>query len=244
MSVTINRSGGGGGLAIKVMGGSTQPTSAPEKTIWVNTSTAITSYVFSSDEPTTPAAGMVWIKTGTTSPVAFNAVKNNVVMIYPSQCKQYENGAWAAKEAKSYLNGVWVTWVVTTYWFTAGTGPTDTWNRYATGDGAASVSTTRMQLFNEYNTSALISSTAAIDFTLFSRLHIDAEADGSSNGTFGLASSIPSGSTSVTFANSVYQSSRTRAVWELDISDMSGSYYIALRASGAGSVFVYNIYAD
>lgn len=244
MSLTINM-GGGGGTSITVVGGSTQPASASEKTIWVNTSTTITSYVFSSAEPSTPVNGMVWIKTGTGSPVEFNASNGiNVIMIYPSQCKQYESGAWAAKEAKSYLNGSWATWVVTTYWFTAGTGPTDTWNRYATGDGSASVSTSRMQLFDEYNTSALISSSTAIDFTLFSKLHIDAEADGSSNGTFGLASSIPSQSTSVTFEKSLYQSSRTRAVWELDISDISGSYYIALRASGAGSVFVYNIYAD
>ena len=243
MSLTINTNGGGGGLAIKVMGGSTQPTSAPEKTIWVNTSTTITSYVFSATEPSSPAAGMVWIKTGTVSPVEFNASKgNNVVMIYPSQCKQYESGAWVAKEAKSYLNGVWVTWVVTTYWFTAGTGPTDTWN--TAGNGSPYILTSNMQLTNEWNTSVLVSSSTAIDFTLFSKLHIDAAADASANGTFGLASSITSGSTSVTFDKSVYQSSRTRTVWELDISDMSGSYYIALRASGEGSVFVYNIYAD
>ena len=40
-----NARGGGGGLNLKVVGGTTQPTNPRENTIWVNTTTAITGYV-------------------------------------------------------------------------------------------------------------------------------------------------------------------------------------------------------
>lgn len=102
--------GSGGGLNFKVVGGTSTPASPKENTIWVNTSTAITSWVFSATEPETPAAGMVWFATGTYSPVEFNALKKNNITVYPLSAKQYVSGAWVDKEAKSYLNGEWVAW--------------------------------------------------------------------------------------------------------------------------------------
>ena len=44
--------GAGGGLNFKVVGGTSAPASPKENTIWVNTSTAITSWDFSATEPT------------------------------------------------------------------------------------------------------------------------------------------------------------------------------------------------
>ena len=107
--------GGGGGLNFKVVGGTVQPTSPSENMIWVNTSVAITSWVFSATAPTSPAAGMVWFATGSISSVAFNAVKKNGIWVYPAGCQQYVSGAWVTKTAKTYQSGVWKDWKLTLY---------------------------------------------------------------------------------------------------------------------------------
>lgn len=98
----------GGGLNLKVVGGTSAPSSPKENTVWVNTSTAISGYAFSATAPTSPVAGMVWFSTGTDSPAAMNVAKKNTVMLYPTDCKQYIAGVWVKKEATTYQNGAWV----------------------------------------------------------------------------------------------------------------------------------------
>lgn len=110
-----NAGGGGGGLNFKVVGGTVQPTSPSENIIWVNTSVAITSWVFSTTAPTSPVAGMVWFATGNSSSVAFNAVKKNGIWVYPAGCQQYISGAWVTKTAKTYQSGAWKDWQLTLY---------------------------------------------------------------------------------------------------------------------------------
>ena len=53
--------------------------------------------------------------TGTSSAVAFNAVKKNTVMVYPLSAKQMVGGTLVDKTAKSYQNGEWVDWIVYLY---------------------------------------------------------------------------------------------------------------------------------
>ena len=104
--------GGSGGLNFQVIGGTTAPSNPKENMIWVNTSTKITSYIFSATQPT-GSAGMVWISTGTSSTVEFNALKKNGIQVYPISAKQYIGGAWVDKTAKSYQDGEWVDLVKT-----------------------------------------------------------------------------------------------------------------------------------
>lgn len=54
--------------------------------------------------------GVVWITTGTFSPVAFNALKENAIQVCPISAKQYISGAWVDKSAKSYQGCAWVDW--------------------------------------------------------------------------------------------------------------------------------------
>lgn len=98
--------GGGGGLNYKVVGGTSAPSNPKENTIWVNTSTEITSHVFSATQPT-GSEGMVWFKTETICNVNFNALKKNVLQVYPLSAKQYVSGAWVDKTAKIYQGGAW-----------------------------------------------------------------------------------------------------------------------------------------
>lgn len=144
----IYNTSGGTSLNFKVVGGTTQPTSPKENTIWVNTSTAITGWEFSPTEPATPAEGMVWISTGTSSAVEFNALKKNGIQVCPLAAKQYVGGQWGDKEAKIYQGGQWVDWV--TYLYAPGDECTDNGGHWVTaaknltssGGGAANLTLT------------------------------------------------------------------------------------------------------
>lgn len=97
-------------LNFNVVSGTSQPSSPAANTIWVNTSTSITSWVFSATQPTSPTAGMVWFQTSTSATAAFNALKKNNITVYPTGCKQYISGAWVDKTAKTYQGSTWVDW--------------------------------------------------------------------------------------------------------------------------------------
>lgn len=111
----FNIGSGGGGLNFKLVGGLTQPADPAENTIWVNTDIEITGYEFSATEPADPVEGMVWITVGIPSPVAFNALKKNSIMVYPISAQQYVSGVWVTKTAKSYQGGAWVEWIAYVY---------------------------------------------------------------------------------------------------------------------------------
>lgn len=88
---------------------SARPDNAKENSIAVITSTAISGWTFSATQPTA-SSGLVWLKTGTSSSVSFNALKKNTLQVYPTACQQYVNGAWKNKEAYIFRNGSWVQW--------------------------------------------------------------------------------------------------------------------------------------
>jgi hypothetical protein len=57
------------------------------------------------------AEGAVWFPIGTSSPVAFNALKKNGIQVYPMSPMQYVGGALVAVEAKTYQDNEWKGWV-------------------------------------------------------------------------------------------------------------------------------------
>lgn len=117
-NVILNLGGGGGtSLNFKVVG-NPKPISPRENTIWLDTDVPITGWIFSATEPSAPEYGMVWFPVGTSSTVAFNALKKNSIQVYPLSAKQYIDGVWVDKTAKSYQGGKWVDWV--TYLFNSG----------------------------------------------------------------------------------------------------------------------------
>lgn len=106
-----NLGGGSAGLNFKVVGGTSQPSSPSENTIWINTDVPVSGYIFSATEPEETSDGIVWIYTGTQSDAEFNALKKNGIKVYPISSKQRVSGAWVDKTAKSYQNGAWRDWV-------------------------------------------------------------------------------------------------------------------------------------
>lgn len=131
---TGNLGGGSGGFNFKIVGGTSEPSSPRENDIWINTDSKITSWVFSANEPENPESGMIWISTGSSSNVAFNALKKNGIHLYPISAKKYIAGGsasilgedllgemvlgstintdsqWVDVTAKSYQGGEWVEW--------------------------------------------------------------------------------------------------------------------------------------
>ena len=107
----FNAAGGGGNPLNFNVVGNPQPTNPKPNTIWVNTDVKITGYYFSATKPENMQSGEVWFRTGTISPVDFNAVKKNGIQVYPLYAQQYINGQFQTVEAKSYQNGEWVDWI-------------------------------------------------------------------------------------------------------------------------------------
>lgn len=99
--------GGGTGLNFKVVGGTTRPSNPAENTIRVNTSEKLTGWSFGSEAPENPVIGMVWLDIGTASPIAFNALKGNAIMIYPLAAYQYLATGWVRMSAEIWQAGEW-----------------------------------------------------------------------------------------------------------------------------------------
>lgn len=93
-------------LNFKIVGGDTKPTNAEENTIWINTTTPISSWEFSATQPSA-VSGRVWISTDTFSPVEFNALKENSIQVYPISASQYVSGVWVNKDIQLYQNNEW-----------------------------------------------------------------------------------------------------------------------------------------
>jgi hypothetical protein len=91
MECFLVKNGGGAPLNFKVVGGTTEPLILKENTIWIDTDSEISSWIFSAKEPTNFTEGMVWFFMSTTSSgiVEFNALKKNGIQIFPVSAKQY-----------------------------------------------------------------------------------------------------------------------------------------------------------
>lgn len=106
MAIGRTNCGAGGGLNFQVVGGTTQPTSPKENTIWVNTSTGIAGWVMQSEAPTA-SEGLVWINTASKSDAAFYADRKHTVTLYPVGAKQFIGSAWTNLESYIFQNGTW-----------------------------------------------------------------------------------------------------------------------------------------
>ena len=243
MSYVFNRGGGGAALNFKVVGGTTQPTSASVNTIWVNTSTAISDWVFSAVEPLTANEGTVWIKTGTSSPVEFNALKKNSIIVYPTSAAQYVSDEWVAKTAKSYDGTTWNDCTDLTGGWGSG-GSMDTSAGYS-NNSSMTKNTDSILLTVAPVSGYMLSTVNKIDLTSYKKLYMDVTAetgiseDARGPGAWLVVRTAKTGSWSPggqlttlppgTVASQVFNSP---GVVELDISTINGEYYIGAAIAG------------
>lgn len=97
---TIEGGGGNAALAFSVKNYSTLPDTGAENEIAVISDT-MSGWVMQAEEPT-HAEGLVWIRISNASDVAFSAVEDNVVMVYPVGVSQSVDGSWVNREAFIY----------------------------------------------------------------------------------------------------------------------------------------------
>lgn len=241
--------GGGSELNFKVVGGTTQPENPKENTIWVNTNTAITAWVFSAAAPDSPVEGMVWFCTGSTSSAGFNAVKKNTVTLCPIGAKLYAGGAWTEVPAKSFLAGQWVDWI--TYLYNLGdaceaiSGGWDVFN--------ASSGTTRLStncIIGDYNNAsgahAIVKTKNKITFPYgnFNTLKITTDVTNQINASaypnrFGLytLSGINDGESTGFALQATCAEIGTGKQYSLDISRAKGDFYVAWLNVGKAKVY-------
>ena len=230
-------------IDLTIVGSTTQPSNPTENTIWVNTDTPINGYAFSATEPENPVESMVWFEINTNSSAAMNINKENMVMLYPSSCSQYINGAWVTKDVQAFLNGKWIN--LRTYFYNKGDECIDltgSWlargvlaNSSGQGSKVTPTITKEASYMNivfgtkQYGV-GIVYTTNKIDLTEFSSLCVKGEFV-STKGTrvsIALFQSIPTHQGQAVAkaqfpVDIVGTMSKT-----LDVSEMSGEYYITL----------------
>ena len=182
------------------------------------------------------ATGQVWIATGASSPVAFDAVKKNGLMVYPLKASQYIGGAWVEKTAKSYQGGAWVDWTV--YLFNDGdqcTGLTGGWAEFSKpSNTTVTIGNILAVKSDKSGNTARLSTVGAVDLSGAKTLWITSPGASSGRyaGTVHLCTSKDTGSSvaSVTLGDSsAYKSGK----YSIDVSGLNGSYYIFMTATAS-----------
>lgn len=249
----INLSGGSG-AAVHLVSQLTEPVPSAGR-IWIVSDTPVNGWVFAADIPD-GAEGRVWVKTGTSSSVAFNAIAGNVLQVYPISASQYIGGEWVDVEAKTYINGEWVAWRV---WLVdngfdkpENSGGWQAVAKRLTNFGSAT--TPSLSIVDgkfEFTVSAaadtgysgIVISKADIDVSTLRKLRCTGYASSSAGGykakvslslinrsaTYAVTDAAASGyGINITDSSSVYE--RTDFDVELDIAALSGAYAVALGA--------------
>lgn len=226
----FNMNGGGTALNFRVVGGTSAPSNPKENTIWVNTSTTITDWVFSATQPEA-ATGRVWFLTGASSTVEFNVLKKNRIQVYPSSAKQYVNGAWAKKEAQTYQGGAWVEWIPAGALFWHGNQCTDVTGGWGVNKSATSskdaptcaFESNRIRLTNSgFASSGILSTVQKIDITNAKVLSVDVTKSGSTSPILYVGGSRTDWNSNCV-ANVTCSAT---GVIELDVSSVTGRHYV------------------
>lgn len=240
-------SGGSGGLNFEVKAYASEsalPASASENSIAILTTDEMSSWVMSPAEPESPAEGMVWMLTGASSAVGFNAITENALQIYPLSASQYRSGSWVNVNAKSFQNGSWVDWWIPGTLFFEGIDGTDLtggWKSYdwSAGSGYTKITETieitadgmsvDLDTATHTNHSTFIGTTNMIDLTDYSLLKMEfSGASVSTAGTGAVQARVykDAGYTSVASADVLSTGGAFTGSVEIDVSGLSGEHYI------------------
>lgn len=217
----------------------------PENTIGVVTTTPIGKYAFSATEPTTidgaaVSEGDVWILDGTASPAAMQVSKKNGVEVwaYPLLCKQYISGTWVAKTAESYIGGAWIGFE--TYLYNNGDNIGGMIGKrlwYTGGAGGVTFETAQvtLQVQSSYNNQgpggSEIVSPQLINLTNVATITVLCFQTGGEGFVYVNATNTPSFPGAATAAHTSIPTATSMQSVSLDVSALSGSYYIGVAAA-------------
>lgn len=241
-----NTNTAGGALNFKVVGGTAQPNSPRENTIWVNTANNITGWYFSARKPENLTEGEVWFATGASSDVAFNALKKNDVHIYPVKATQYVNGELKDVTAKFYQGGEWNLLVHEFYLYNNGTfadadgGLKQVGVKYDGHDASScklTINESDVTILTDGGGGALVYFPTKRDLTHFKTLYFNGSfvktntTDG--NCGFGVWKTIPTSDAAIE-ASAIMNGFRPEDTHALDISNCTGEHYVGIVVWGYG----------
>ena len=247
--IGFTNAGGFDRLKLRVFGGTSAPSSPQTNDIWIKTSIAIVNWRITS--VTTPGAtspnGIVYIvaatsadNVSTASVPTLNVLKQNRILLNFKGCLQLISGKWQSMDAYCYKSGAWVqfssTWNGTLY--NAGEQYTDRTGGWIVRLKGASGGTLTPFLGGYAEKTVTVTTLGKVDLTSFSKLNftgygwedtsagrdkvhclIDSSQINPSNQSF------PSGVARLDFSGN-----ETSGTYSLDISKLSGSYYVGFYA--------------
>lgn len=228
---------GGTSLNFKVVKNQ-KPVNPSPNTIWLDTDHKINGYSFSATQPENMAEGEVWFAIGADSDIAFSATKKNPVMIYPLFAKQYISGAWIDVTVEIYQDGEWKPWLTELYWFENGTLNSTIGYVLDTGDGADAWWTVNSSGFKVETPHedywSWIRSKNKVDVTNYKTLQFVFTTQTGGTATFGLTSKTDCSS----FIAKKERTTRGAGTVDVDVSKVSGTYYIGFYAEDEGTIAV------
>lgn len=227
---------GGGGGNFSVVGGLTQPTSPKENMIWVKADVKKSpKYVFAVKPPTAPAEGTVWFLASLGGIIQSTSVYSGELWDAAETC-MYLGGEWVTISTKSHYlingsdQGIQVTggWQgIRFYWSSSLPGgvPTVTWEEDGVSITASSTAA-----------GSLLVTTRAIDLTQFTKITVDCTR--ASSEVFMLLST----GTGDQFKESQTDSVTIKAgITYLDVSGLSGMYYIGMQCRANNSTKIKSV---
>lgn len=247
--------GGGADLNFEIVGGTAQPSSPKENTIWVNTSVDVPYWGFFAEEPVSADEGTVAIIVKTDNPsVSFNAINNddNVLMVYAYVAKQYVSGSWNPVPSAIYQSGEWVDLYV--WLFKEGNAElVEKWSAaYQSGNTANVVSITPecIQITTNSYSYAAMRAHCRFDVTDINTLYFDVLVSANDSTIYYASVGLIASASSDVGAQSWVKSTNistfgTRHTVAIDVSDQTGIFYAAIRSFlYTGKVYCYNVWGD
>lgn len=228
-----------------VVNGTAQPESPNENTLWVNTDIEITTWEFSAEQPTVAVEGMVWFKNSTTSTTEFNAIKQNELYMCPTACSQYINGNWVTKSALVYMNGEWINWIL--YVFKDGVIHDGTLVIPNSSQNNATVDESTIHVWSVNNTAGNIYFSVPVDLTPYNTLYYVGSMTVRQSGDIYASTKFGVFKTTSSEPTAYIGYSLSSDTYSIDISELSGEYYIGFRLKGPAAwteAWVSSIYLE
>lgn len=223
-------------------------TATPEVfTIGVVTTNPITGWYFTATQPENMVEGEVWFATGTSSDVAFNALKKNDVHVYPVKATQYVNSELKEVTAKIYQDREWRLLVNETYLYKNGTfadaegGLKQVGVSYDGKQPGQCVITTNesyVTIGSMVGLAALAYFPKKYDLTDFKTLYfngsfVDSDPEYSGKYSIGVWKTIPTSDARVE-ASAIMDGKMEEDTYALDVSSCTGEHYVGIVIFGYG----------
>lgn len=195
--------------------------------------------------------GSIWVKTGDESDIAFNALKKNLIQIKPLSASQCISGLWVEKEAQIYQGGEWKDWVDWSKWIVKdGVYKTEMvavgkkWDSSFSNVTSFTVAQGTGSVTFKHGAYCGIVYWGLVDLTDASTLTIEGEFNMSSDYPNYYALSVWSAIGTYVTTNRVANAKLSSTGATLDVSSLTGQYYVGFTVRNSGSEKVTNLWIE